>query len=266
MKQYRAAFSMGMLGSLEYRFDFFVGLIGVAYPIVIQVFLWLAIYGGSSETQLYGYTFPGMMTYVIAASFVGRLVDTGVEYAINEDIHSGGLARYLVKPMAYIPFRMAYTIGSRLMQLCTLLLLAGAAVTVLHFGAGFQPEAERVALFLPALFLGFWLNFFVFFLVSMLGFWLTEVGSFFMTIQVVIMVVSGGLFPITVLGDGFVRVMRWLPFIYTTYFPLNVLTGQESSLYAVTGLGIQAVWIAALAALSVWVWKRGIRRYVAVGG
>lgn len=257
---------MGMLGSLEYRFDFFVGLIGVAYPIVIQVFLWMAVYGGSSTVQLYGYTFPQMITYVIAAAFVGRLVDTGVEYAINDDIHSGGLARYLVKPMAYIPFRMAYTIGSRLLPLSVLLLLAGAAVGVLHVSAGFQPEAGRLALFLPALLLGFLLNFFVFFLVSMLGFWLTEVGSFFMTIQVIIMVVSGGLFPITVLGDGFVRVMRWLPFIYTTYFPLNILTGQESFEYAVTGIGIQAIWIVLLALSSAWAWRRGIRRYVAVGG
>lgn len=46
MDKYRTALSMGILSSMEYRFDFFIGFIGMIFPIVIQVFLWLAVYGG----------------------------------------------------------------------------------------------------------------------------------------------------------------------------------------------------------------------------
>lgn len=266
MEKYRRAFSMGILSSMEYRFDFFIGFIGMIYPIIIQVFLWLAVYGGTGDAEMYGYSFSQMIAYVVVASLVGRVVNTGVENAINDDIHSGGLAKYLVKPIAYIPFRMMNTLGAKLFSLGILFVFAAVTITVLQLVIGFPLSIQNLLLFAPALLLGLTLNFFVFFLVSMLAFWLTEVGAFFMTIQVIILVVSGGVFPITVMGEGFVEVMNWLPFIYTTYFPINVLTGEEALGSILTGFGIQIVWIALLAVLSVCVWRRGIRRYVAVGG
>ena len=96
MGKYRTAFSMGILSSMEYRFDFFIGFIGMIFPIVIQVFLWLAVYGGTGDEEMYGYNFSQMIAYVVIASLVGRVVNTGVESTINNDIHSGGLAKYLV--------------------------------------------------------------------------------------------------------------------------------------------------------------------------
>jgi len=266
MDKYRTALSMGILSSMEYRFDFFIGFIGMIFPIVIQVFLWLAVYGGTGDEEMYGYNFSQMIAYVVIASLVGRVVNTGVENTINNDIHSGGLAKYLVKPIGYIPFRMINTFGTKLFSLGVLVVFAVATITVLHLTIGFTLALEHLLLFIPALLLGLALNFFVFFIVSMMAFWLTEVGAFFMTIQVIIMVLSGGVFPITVLGDGFVSVMSWLPFIYTTYFPIRVLTGAETLQNILFGLGIQILWIAILSVVSVALWRRGVRRYVAGGG
>lgn len=251
---------------MEYRFDFFVGFIGMIFPIVIQVFLWLAVYGGTGDVEMYGYNFSQMISYVVIASLVGRVINTGVENTINSDIHSGGLAKYLVKPIAYIPFRMINTFGNKMFSLGVLVVFATATIIVLHLTIGFTLGLVNLLLFIPALLLGLALNFFVFFIVSMLAFWLTEVGAFFMTIQVIIMVISGGVFPITVMGEGFVNVMSYLPFIYTTYFPIRVLIGGETLQSILFGLGIQIFWIALLAVASVILWKRGVRRYVAVGG
>lgn len=155
--------------------------------------------------EMYGYNFSQMIAYVVIASLVGRVVNTGVENTINNDIHSGGLAKYLVKPIGYIPFRMINTFGTKLFSLGVLVVFAVATITVLHLTIGFTLALEHLLLFIPALLLGLALNFFVFFIVSMMAFWLTEVGAFFMTIQVIIMVLSGGVFPITVLGDGFCK-------------------------------------------------------------
>lgn len=52
MDKYRTALSMGILSSMEYRFDFFIGFIGMIFPIVIQVFLWLAVYGGTGDEEM----------------------------------------------------------------------------------------------------------------------------------------------------------------------------------------------------------------------
>ena len=87
-----------------------------------------------------------------------------------------------------------------------------------------------------------------------------------MTIRVVIMVISGGVFPITVLGDTFVNVMKFLPFMYTTYFPISVVTGALPLEEILVSYGFQTLWIGMLGVLIRLVWRRGMRQYVNVGG
>lgn len=265
-EKYTKAFVTGILSAMEYRFDFFVGFMGTIFPILIQVFLWTAIYSNNNNTVIYGYEFSQMISYVVIASVVNTVVNTGVEKLINDDIHTGGLAKYLTKPVMYLPFRLFNTIGQKFFSIITTIVFAVVTMIILFFSIKFQINALNIALFIPALILGMVLNFMVFFLISMLAFWLTEVGSFFMTIQVIVMVASGGVFPISVLGEKFVFVMQYLPFIYTTYFPIQILAGVSEVASILNGMLIQLVWIAVLSFFASVVWKIGIKRYVAVGG
>lgn len=266
LMKYKAAFSIGILSSLEYRLDFFVSLLCAMFPIFIQVFLWIAIYDGSSDNVLYGYKFPQMIAYIVIAAFVNRIVNSGVENVINDDIHSGGIAKYLIKPIGYISFRMLHVLGQKLSSIITMLFFTVGAIVILHRTTGFEIHFAPLLIFIPALVLGLILNFFIFFIISMLAFWLTEVGSFFMTIQVIVTVISGGIFPIAVLGDCFVKIMKFLPFIYTTYFPAQLFTGAIQTADIWTGVGLQIFWIGFLSFISVVLWRAGSKRYVAVGG
>jgi hypothetical protein len=125
---------------------------------------------------------------------------------------------------------------------------------------------EFLLLFIPVLALATILNFYLFFLVSISAFWLIEVGRFFHTIQIVVMVISGGVFPITVLGNTFVSIVKLLPFTYTIYFPISVVTGALNSHDIFIGMLIQIIWIFVLYLLTKQLWRMGIKKYVAVGG
>jgi len=263
---YATTFIMGLEHSLEYRFDFFVNILSTLFPIIIQVCLWLAIYGGSGEESMFGYDFAQMMAYVVTAGMVSKFVAAGIEYIINGDIHSGMLASFLIKPVRYVPLRFLQVLGQKFTSTLTLILCTAATVIVLHFAVGFEVVAHAVLLFLPVLLLGMLLNFFIFFLLSTLAFWLTEVGHFFHTIQVVIMVLSGGVFPISVMGETYVAIVRYLPFSYTMYFPITLLTGATPLGEALWGLLLQVIWIGLLWAASLALWRAGLKRYVAVGG
>lgn len=267
LTKWKAGFSIGFLRALEHRFDLFTGLFGAVFPIVVQLFLWTAIYNSTGKsTEVYGYTFSQMIAYVIIAALVNKVVNTGVENVINEDIHTGGIAKYLIKPVNYIGFRFMQTTGQQIPSLISVLLLSLTTSVVLHFTIDFTTSPAKMLLFVIALLFGVILNFFIFLLISMSAFWITEAGSFFMTVQVVIMVASGGVCPITVLGDTFVSVMEYLPFIYTTYFPIQIITGPSALSDIAFGLLIQICWITVLSLFSAFVWRKGIRHYVAVGG
>jgi len=265
-QKYAASFLIGLQSSLEYRFEFFMGIISTLFPILIQVFLWYAIYSGTGQNAMYGYNFSQMLAYVAIAGAVGKFVVTGVENTVNDDIHTGGLAAYIVKPVMYIPFRLMQAIGQKIASAVTMLIFTAASLAVLRFAAGFEIKPYAVCLFAAALPLAMLMNFFIFFIVSISAFWLTESGRFFHALQVIIMVASGGVFPITVFGNTYTAVSRFLPFQYTSYFPISVMTGALTAADILTGILVQLVWIGVLASLANILWRVGLKRYVAVGG
>ena len=257
---------MGLQHSLEYRFDFFVGIISTLFPILIQVFLWNAIYGETPQEALFGYNFAQMLAYVAIAGAVGKFVVTGVEEMVNDDIHTGGLSAFIVKPVGYIPFRFAQAIGRKFASTVTMLLFTAAAVLVLVITVEFEVRFYAACLFVPALLLALLLNFFVFFMISILAFYLTEVKRFFYALRIALMVLSGGVFPITVFGEAYISISRFLPFQYTSFFPVSVMTGSLPIEEVLTGMLVQSSWIAVLFFMSNVFWRIGSKRYIAAGG
>jgi ABC-2 type transport system permease protein len=265
-KKYKASFFVGLANSMEYRFDFFVDILSTAFPVILQVFLWIAMYENSVTGSMYGYTFPQMIMYVVVAGAVSKFTSTGIEEVVNEDIHSGGIAKYITKPVSYILFRLAGVLGQKFSSMITMILLTVASLSTLYFTFGYQIKPLSVLLFVPALILAAILNYYIFFCISMFAFWLTEIGSFFHAMKVVIMVLSGGVFPIEVFGSSFITISKFLPLSYTINVPIRILTGSAVLEEAFQVLVIQLFWILLLSVLSNILWNKGIKKYVAVGG
>jgi ABC-2 type transport system permease protein len=267
--KYSGSFSLGLRGALEYRVNFFFTLLSAVAPVVIQTALWTCLYagdsGGSGPGELFGFTYAQMLGYTVVANIVSRLVRTGFEYDLNEDIKSGGLDRYLVKPIDYFGFRMAQFSGSKLAETVFMGAVLAIAVFVLSSLTGFSVGIAAVVGFVLALFFAFVLNFLIFWCVGLLGFWLTEIGFLFEAVRIVIITASGGIFPLSVFGPGPEAVLRALPFRFTIQFPTDVLCGRVAGLDIAWGLLAAAAWSVLLFALARAVWAVGIRRFVAVG-
>jgi ABC-2 type transport system permease protein len=266
LKKYVMSLSMGFANSMEYRFDFVVSLVSTIFPIIIQIFLWTAIYRSSGNAVLYGYSFPQMIMYTMLAGAVSMFIRTGVEHEINDDIHSGKLANMLIKPISYIPFRITHAIGEKITSIIVMIVFSVVVTITLHFIIGFDIAVINLVLFVPAIIMAFVLNFFIFFCVSTSAFWITEANRFFYAINIIIMVASGGVFPIDIFGEVYVKVLNFLPIIYTTTFPIKIANGAYTVNQITNGLLVQAGWIVAFSILAKLLWTRGCRKFVAVGG
>ena len=106
VEKYSKAFELGFQTALEYRINFLLSLLSAAYPIFIQSFLWTAIYGNSTQDVVYGYTYRQIMIYTFLAGLVSRVVRTGFEYDIMQDIKMGKFSTFLVQPIRYFPYRL----------------------------------------------------------------------------------------------------------------------------------------------------------------
>jgi ABC-2 type transport system permease protein len=266
LEKYVKAFELGFQTALEYRVNFMISLISAAYPIFIQYFLWTAIYLSSTTDIVYGFTYRQMMAYTFLAGLVSRIVRTGFEYEIMEDVKSGKYSKFLVQPMGYFPYRLASYFGQKLPNLVIILSILAVVLLGLNVLWGVTLEFVRVLLFIAALGLAVALNFLIFYGISSISFWLVDIGFLFEGIRIVFILFSGGIFPLEVFGPTFVRFMDFLPFKSTISFPINVLNGKILMPQVFEGLLVQCLWIAACYIIANLLWRMGGKRYVAVGG
>jgi ABC-2 type transport system permease protein len=269
--KYLRSMSLGLRGALEYRANFLFSLLGAVSPVIIQTALWTCLYapspGGAAggQAELFGYTYAQMLGYTVIANIVNRLVRTGFEYDLNNDIRSGGLDRFLVKPVDYFGFRMAQFIGAKAAEAVFMCAVLAACLAVLASVAGLGLSVAAVVGFLLALALAFVLNFLIFWCIGLLGFWLTEIGFLFEAVRIVIITASGGIFPLSVFGDRGEAILRALPFRFTIQFPTEVLCGRVAPPDIAAGLCVGALWMLPLAVLARALWALGLRRFVAIG-
>jgi len=266
LDKYSKAFELGFQTALEYRVNFLISLISAAYPIFIQSFMWTAIYQNTTEPVVYGYTYRQMMAYTFLAGLVARIVRTGFEYDIMDDIKNGKYSKFLVQPLGYFPYRLCTYLGQKLPNLAMILGILAMVLLGLYTFWGVPLELYRILAFLVTLALAVTLNFLIFYCISSVAFWIVEIGFLFEGIRIVTILLSGGIFPLEVFGTRFIQVMNLLPFKYTINYPINVLNGKISPGETAAGVLIQCLWIAACLIIANFLWRLGGKRYVAVGG
>lgn len=265
-KKYIKAFEMGFETALEYRANFMISLVSAAYPIIIQTFLWTAIFQSSNEPLVYGFTYRQMIAYTFLAGLITRIVRTGFEYDIMDDVKSGKFSKFLVQPLGYFPYRLCSYYGQKLPNLTIILAILVLVLVALSTFWGVTLQLVQILAFLVILALAVTLNFLIFYCISSIAFWIVEIGFLFEGIRIITVLLSGGIFPLEVFGGRFVQVMNLLPFKYTVNYPINVLNGRITGFQIVEGILIQCLWIAICVVVANLLWRVGSRRYVAVGG
>ena len=247
MKLYRCVCQMGVETALEYRANMVLTLLSTIFPIIIQTFLWNYLYGNGDAGAMTGYSYTEIIVYTLLAGLVSKLVITGFEYQINEDIKDGGLNKYLIRPVNYCGYRFCSYLGEKMPQLILLLICTSVLVAFSSIFLGLKLSLVRIVLFLVGLVLAVILNFFIFYCVALLSFWLTDVHLLFGTVSVALLI-------------------SLLPFGYTTQFPVNIINGKLSMGAIGTGMLCQLAWIAFFWGLGQMMWKKGLQRFAAVGG
>jgi len=171
---------------MEYRADFLLSILSGSFAIIIQCFLWTAVYGTGKDANHYGYTYGQMMTYTVMAGIITKLVATGFEYEIADDIKNGGLNKFIVQPMNYFIYRISCFFGRKSLQLLIITVMTVAVLLIFRSFFRLNAGLGNLLLFLPPILAALVLNFLIFLCVSTLAFWLTEIWAAFIGMNLVI--------------------------------------------------------------------------------
>lgn len=76
---------------------------------------------------------------------------------------------------------------------------------------------------------------------------------------------AGGLFPLDILPESVLAVVKWLPTSFLVFLPMQVYLGRVDGRELVVSLVIMLAWVGILKQLAQIVFRRGVRIYEAYG-
>jgi ABC-2 type transport system permease protein len=259
---YQTQFRLELASMFQYRFGFFMWLLGLVTEPVIYLVVWTTVarsQGGSAG----GYTVDEFTGYYIAWTLVRQMNIALTPYAFEERVQRGLLSPELLRPAH--PFHFDLASFGAMKVVTTLMWIPIAIALYLIFRPALDPEPWQWAGFLLAAVTGFVMRFILVWALGLATFWITRVSGIFELYFALELLLSGRLVPLDLMPVWVQRLADWLPFQWSFGFPLELLLGRLSPLQALYGFGAQAVWAIIGAVLLTFLWRTGVKRYSAVG-
>ena len=181
---------------------------------------------------------------------------------IANDIATGNLSTYLVKPINYLAYWFTRRLASRSLHLVMAILETLIFLMIIKpdLGSLLHPlEAPFIAIIILALVLFILFDF----IVGLTAFWTFRAYGPRFALKVVMEFASGRYFPLLAIPFGIGKALEYLPFSYMVYWPTLIFKGSSFSL---TFWLVGGTWVILLTLALKFAWKRGLRSYEAVGG
>jgi ABC-2 type transport system permease protein len=267
VNKYLHVINVGIQNTLVYRVNFLFRSAFALIPLMATIYLWRAVYAGKEESGIAGYSLAGMISYYLLVTIVDAL--TGVtedDWQIAGDIKDGNINQFLLKPIDYMIYRVCLFFSGRLIYTAVAVLPVG--IFLFFQREYFVPPASlaMVPIFCASMALTALLQFFMSYTMAMLAFWVVEVSTFIFILFAFEYLAGGHLFPIDILPPRVAAALQYTPFPYQLFFPVSVYLGRVRGTELWSGLAIQLFWTVFFFFFARWVWRRGIRKYTAVGG
>jgi ABC-2 type transport system permease protein len=251
---------IGVAESLAYRAEFLVWILTTTQPL-IMLGLWTSV----ARLQPFAhYSSADFVAYFLAALIVRQLTGNWVAWQISEDVRSGAMAMRLLRPIH--PFFAYAASHAAAIPFRSIIALPVAVILLISSGSGaLTTDPVRLALIVPSIALAWLITFALMFTIGALAFFLTQTMAIANLYFALYSLFSGYLMPLELLGPV-ARVARWLPFRFMLSAPVELMTRPLHPDDVARLLAGQAAWAAITLATALIVWRRGVRRFEAVGG
>ena len=259
---YLATMKTTIMVQFQYRVANYFYMIGMIAEPVIYLVVWSSIaeaQGGSVG----GYTAGQFAAYYIVWTLVRNMNIVLTPYAWEMRIRQGQLSAMLLRPVHPLHFDIAYFAGWKVVVI--VLWLPLAAILALAFRPTLDPTLLEVAVFAVAIWGAYLIRSMALWALGLISLWTTRVSALYELYFAAELLLSGRLVPMSLLPPWVRDVAAFLPYQWTFGFPIEALVGQLTTRQLLAGLLTQALWIGIGTVVVQLLWRRGVRRYSAVG-
>lgn len=255
---YKKSFALAWSTQLSYRVNFFVGRLREFVVYGAMLLLYSALPQGSGV-----YSQKELLTYALIGSLFPFVYGM---HAMAEEISSGDLTNYLLRPINYFGYCISSILAQRSLLLLGSLLQLGLMVAIFSpdafaFQTRIQPLAQFAVLAIGSLILlqGFD------FIGGLFSFWTNKGHGMRWLITIFIQFLSGSYIPLDTFPPFVRGILAWTPFPSLLFAPLKAYLGHVGTLEWLRILIVQWCWIGAFILIVHILWKRGLRTYGAYG-
>jgi ABC-2 type transport system permease protein len=265
MKKYLQIFKTSWEDGFVYRLNFVMWRLRTIFWLLASYFFWLAVY--QNRTQIGSYTQKAMLTYILGTFLLSELIQRNISVSIGEEISSGDLTNYLVKPINYFYYWIVRDWADKLLNLFFGIVELIILVFIFKPSLAFNLEAKTLAMLFLSLPLAVLLSFWLDLLISLLSFWYPEHGGWpqrFVS-SILFTFLMGTYFPLDILPFHLGKILSLLPTGFLIYFPLQIYLGRVNSLDWLINFLVMLFWTFVLYKLNQKIWLAGLKKYAAQG-
>lgn len=263
LRRYGTLVRAAWLVDLQYRAAIAIWMLwGVVEPLVALGIWWSIAAGGDVQ----GYERADFVRYFFGIVLVNQLTIAWDAWYLDRWIRGGELNFRLVRPLAPIHEAVADNLAFK-MRGAVVLVGAWLAVAAVWPAARLAFDPGRWLLTALAIVPAAGIRFLNGYASGLAAFWITRATSLMELQYGLSLFLAGRIAPLELLPPGVESVARVLWFPYMLAFPVEVLTGRASTPGGyLGGLAMQLGWLVIWWGLYRLLWRRGLRRYAAVGG
>ena len=252
--------------TIEYRAAFFVIMLNVFTGPTISLLVWLAVIERGPGGAALAMDRPQLVTYYVLMSLVSMLTGVWLSEYLADDIRTGNLSKYLLRPAPHMAGALGNNLGEKVIKLMLLGPLVLVAGFLFRHDLRLPADPGTWLLFGLAVALAFLLHFLIDYLLGSLAFWQQAVHGIVTLEGLVAGLLAGRFVPLALFPPELAPLLAAQPWRFTLSFPLEVVTASLSAEQLAYGFGLQVAYIAGLAALIRVVWRYGLRSYAATRG
>ena len=263
MKAYLSVFRMRLRMETQYRGAVLGGIVCQVFFGLVLISVYRALYAGKPQPL----PFSHVASYVwLQQAFFRMLLSSDAD--LMDKVRTGGIAYDLCRPVRLYGFYYARIMAQKLMGslLRAFPMLVFAALLPEGWGISLPASLPALALSLAALLLGLCCvcameNITMAFTMRTL-----DPRGFQAMLNLLMMILSGNILPLTLFPDSWQRVITLLPYAQMLDAPIRLYTGEYALPRAPGVLLLQGVWTVLLVLAGLLLWRRNQRRMIIQGG
>lgn len=263
MKKYLTVINISLQEYFTYRLNFILWRVRVIVSILISYFLWLAVF--SQSVQVFGYRENQMLTYILFTIFINGIVFSSQSFRVAEEINSGMLSKYLIRPINYFAYNFSRDFSDKLINTFFSLFEFLLLLFLLKPPIVLQTNPLWLALFVQSIIFAAILYFEISLLISFIGFWSNEIWAPRFLFFILISFLAGNYFPLDIFPSVIYKTLEFLPFTYLLFYPLKIYLGQASMYFVLKGFIVVSFWLVLLFFFLKRLWRKGLKAYTAEG-